>query len=110
MSEKRWKLHERKIAAKLGGARVPITGRSRGSAPDIAHALYAIECKSRQVLPGWIREAMAQAEASKRNGQRIAIAVLHEVNTRHDADLVVISLRDFTDWCGSVGLVEETPS
>lgn len=103
-----WKAVERKLAGRLGGQRVPITGRARGSAPDIAHAVYAIEVKHRRVLPTWIRTALAQAEASKRAPQRLAIAILHERCARHDDDLVVMSLRDFEEWCGPIGLVEES--
>ena len=105
--EKRWKRAERLIAGRLGGQRVPITGRQRGDVPDIQHPHYAIEVKTRQVFPGWIREAMAQAEAAKRDGQKLALSVLHEVGTRHDADLVVLSLRDFVSWMGPIVVADE---
>lgn len=102
-----WKAVERKLAGRLGGQRVPITGRARGSAPDIQHAVYAIEVKHRRVLPNWIRTALAQAEASKRAPQTLAIAILHECGTRHDRDLVVLSLKDFEDFNGPVGVEAE---
>lgn len=97
-----WKKVERAVAKKLGGERIPVTGRIRGSAPDIAHPVYAVEVKHRKCLPSWIRTAMAQAEASKRPPQRVAIAVLHECSTRHDSDIVLMSLRDFVSWCGPI--------
>ena len=61
------KASERFIAAALGGTRVPVTGRQRGSAPDIEHPLYAIECKRRSTtyaFPQWLVTAFKQADAS----------------------------------------------
>lgn len=52
------------MAAALGGVRVPVTGRQRGSAPDIAHETYAIEHKYGRVMSARMVEAMEQAEAS----------------------------------------------
>ncbi len=51
MSERAWKRTERAIAARLGGVRVPVSGRQRGDAPDIAHPTFAVEVKSRASLP-----------------------------------------------------------
>ncbi len=47
MGDKRWKATERKIAALLGGRRVPVSGRGRGDAPDIARPWLALEVKDR---------------------------------------------------------------
>ena len=52
----RWKEVERAVAAKLGGQRVPITGRQRGDAPDVQHPWLSIEVKHRKLLPGWLHE------------------------------------------------------
>jgi hypothetical protein len=97
VSEKPWKRTERKMAARLGGRRVPITGRSRGSTPDVNHEWLAIECKPRQSLPEWLHSAMAQAVASVR-GQQLPVVVLHETDQRHQNDYVVIKLSDFAAW------------
>ncbi|GIV58379.1 MAG: hypothetical protein KatS3mg042_1292 [Rhodothermaceae bacterium] len=99
MPEKTWKAVERKVAERLGGRRVPVTGRSRGDAPDVAHAWLSIEIKHRARLPAWIEDAMLQAEAAAREDQ-LPVAVLHERGRRHDEDLVVLRLRDFEAWFG----------
>jgi len=52
MADKRWKATERRIAALLGGRRVPVSGRGRGNAPDIAHPWLALEVKDRPVREG----------------------------------------------------------
>lgn len=50
-----WKTAERRIAAILGGRRVPVSGRGRGDGPDIAHPLLSIEVEDRASFPatGW---------------------------------------------------------
>lgn len=83
----------------LGGRRVPVTGRARGEAPDIAHRWLAVEVKHRRTLPGWLEGAMAQAEAAA-GGDQLAVVVLHEERKRHSEDLVVLRLGDFIDWFG----------
>ena len=93
-----WKRTERSIARRLGGERVPATGRARGSAPDIAHTYFAIEVKHRKTLPRWLLEAVDQAVKSARSGQ-LPVAILHEAGARHDGDLVVMRLEDFEEWC-----------
>ena len=54
MPDRRWKQTERKVAALLGGQRVPVSGRGRGDAPDIDHTWLAVEVKDRASLPAWL--------------------------------------------------------
>lgn len=92
-SRDRWKRTERRIAAELGGQRVPVTGRSRGDAPDIEHDRFSIEVKERQELPGWLRDAMAQAVAAA-TGDRIPVTILHERGQRYRDCYALIRLSD----------------
>src|SRR4051794_26094792 len=103
MSEAGWKRTERQIAGRLGGRRVPVTGRGRGDAPDVAHPALAVEVKHRRALPGWLRTALAQAAASARPGQ-VPIVVLHTAGVRHADDLVLLRLADFVAGYGATGL------
>jgi hypothetical protein len=95
MTNTAWKNTERRVAAILGGERVPVTGRQRGSAPDIAHPSLAIEVKHRAILPAWIRDAMDQAQASVR-GEQLPIVVLHQAGDRFASSFVVLELSDFS--------------
>lgn len=97
MPGKRWKATERRIAALLGGARVPVSGRGRGDAPDVRHPRLAVEVKDRATLPAWLLDALAQAEASAAPLQ-LPIAVLHAAGQRHDRALVVLRLGAFVEW------------
>lgn len=97
-----WKRTERKIATHLGGRRVPVTGRSRGDAPDIAHDWLSVEVKHRATLPGWLHDALRQAVASAQSADKLSVVVLHESGQRHTNDMVVLRLADFVDWFGAL--------
>jgi hypothetical protein len=58
VSDKTWKVHERRIEARLGGWRVGVTGTAT---PDVVTSQLAVECKHRATLPAWLAGAMAQA-------------------------------------------------
>lgn len=94
-----WKKAERRVAGILGGKRVPITGRTRGSTPDVEHSWLSIEVKHWAKLPGWILDALAQAEASVR-GNQLPVAILHEKGKRYDDSLIVMRLSEFKEWFG----------
>jgi hypothetical protein len=94
MTNPAWKRTERRIAAILGGRRVPITGRQRGDVPDVSHPLWSVEVKHRQTLPGWLCAAVEQSQAAAMPGQ-IPIAVIHEHGRPYAAALVVMTLDQF---------------
>lgn len=101
MSEKSWKRAERCIAAKLGGERVPITGRARGDVPDVQAGWCTVEVKTRRRLPLWLTEAVSQAEASAGDDQ-LPIVVLHEHGARYSDAVVCMRLADFVSWYGDI--------
>jgi hypothetical protein len=93
---KNWKTCERRIAELLGGRRVPVSGRTRGDAPDVAHERFSIEVKSRKTLPAWLLDALAQARAATKDG-RVPVAVLHQDGQQYRDALVVMRLADFVE-------------
>lgn len=96
MVDKAWKRAERRIAEYIGGERVPITGRQRGSAPDIEHAWLSVECKYRAKLPEWLHDAMRQADASRKQRQMPIVFLLEKGAKVGDA-YAVVRLSDFRD-------------
>jgi hypothetical protein len=94
-----WKATERKIAAVLGGRRIPVTGRARGDTPDVAHPWLAVEVKHWAQLPARVTAAMRQAEAAAHPGQ-LPIAVIHGAGERIQRALVVMRLGEFVEWFG----------
>jgi hypothetical protein len=95
MTDKLWKQHERATALALGGKRVPITGRQRGSAPDVEHNKLSIECKHRETIPQWIDNAMDQAEASIKNPEQVPIVVIHGKGRTRENDYVMLKMKHF---------------
>ena len=94
-----WKRIERKIAAYIGGKRVPVTGRTRGDAPDIEHELLVPEVKYRKKVPDWLKEAMDQAQQAKAPQEfKIPCAILVEHGQQAKDTLVVMRLKDVRDW------------
>lgn len=98
-----WKNAERKIASIVGGERVPVTGRQRGSAPDIEHPWLSLEVKHRKALPEWLLDAMRQAVASDKGGQ-LPMVVLHQKQMRYEDSVVLLRLSDFVEWFGNDGV------
>jgi len=94
-----WKAVEREIAKRLGGERVPVTGRQRGSAPDIEHPWLSVEVKHRKALPGWLLDAQAQADASAKPNQ-LPMVVLHQKQMQYDDSVIMFRLSDFMEWFG----------
>ncbi len=97
MSEARWKATERRVATELNGRRIPVSGRA--GRPDVDHRWLAPEVKSRKELPGWLLEAMRQAQGSAGPSQ-LPVVILHRVGDRYQHGLVVLTMQDFRDWFG----------
>lgn len=85
-NRQRGKECEREIAKILGGTRVGILGKE-----DISHSEYTIEVKSRKsfVAKKWMQQAI------KNNKDKVPLVVVHEANTPHKKDLVIINIEDF---------------
>lgn len=105
-----WKHIERWWAAQLGGKRVPVTGRQRGSAPDIAHDRYAIEVKYGRVMSARLRLGMAQARASAvcQPGHIPLLCITQTVAGQRDNEhYVMLSLADWQSLTGDGLEVQE---
>jgi hypothetical protein len=104
----RWKSVERAIAEHLGGQRVPVSGRTRGWAPDVQHSWLAIEVKSRKSMLLILAEMMDQAKKAavwaKKHGQgdKLPIGVYHVTGTRIENAYVFMRLGDFQEYFGDL--------
>ena len=79
-----WKNFERRVAAKLGGQRIPITGRE---CLDIDHPYLDIECKYRKSLPAWLfKDAWRQASS----GSGIPVIAVAEYNSSNISTITSI--------------------
>jgi hypothetical protein len=100
MADKTWKRTEREVAALIGGERVPITGRGRGSEPDVRHDIYSVEIKYRKALPDWMHDALDQAEKAKKRPDQLPIVIFREKGQRVSQAFVMLRLGEFQDWFG----------
>jgi hypothetical protein len=91
-----WKQAERRIAAILGGRRIPVSGRGLGDNPDIEHQSLSVEVKARASFPAWLEDALRQAECSARNG-KIPAVVLHQDRGKYPDALVLLRLSEFAE-------------
>ena len=94
-----WKTVERKVAALLGGKRLGPTGIPQ---PDVVTDWLVVECKHRNALPDWLRDAVTQARAQA-DDEHLAIVILHEKQMRYKDSLVVLRLGDWLEWFGGGG-------
>ena len=96
MRDETWKRVQRDVAKYLGGRRGGCTGEASPDVVDIPG--LAVEVKHRRSLPGWLLDALAQAEDHAGDGET-AVAVLHQHRQRIADSLVVLRLEDFvTVW------------
>ena len=91
-----WKAIERQWAERLDGKRVPITGRTRGDAPDVAHERWSIEVKAGRVMSMRLQEAVEQADASCKEGQT-PIVCITQTEGRGKPNENFVLMR-FDDW------------
>jgi len=95
-----WKARERAVALEFGGRRVPVTGRSRGDAPDVEHHWLCIEVKAWENLPERVHDALHQAEACA-VGDKLPIAVIVANGMATRDGMVVMRVKDFQSWFGN---------
>ncbi len=100
MANNTWKSVERRIAEKLGGERVPVSGRTGEAgmeSPDIEHALWSLEIKHRdqRSMPKWIEHSYDQALASMKEHHIAPVCILHTKNRRLDNAVVTMPLSYF---------------
>lgn len=87
--------------ALFSGQRVPITGRTRGSAPDIKsdHPIFSrlsFEVKHRKLLASWMHDAFKQATASIR-GEQFPVVLLHQKGKKYEESYVMMQVKDFIE-------------
>ena len=110
MHSNTWKGAETVWGELLGGQRVPVTGRARGHAPDVAHERYAIEIKkvghgkrnpylTSKMLDAYDQAVKAGRELFAKDGRpRAPIVGIERTNdSRRIERYVLISLEDFVD-------------
>ena len=93
MSDKPWKVTERRVAKMAKGKRNPVgTGLC-----DVASEWLVIEVKHREKLPKWIADDLDKARRKAQVGQ-LGLVLLHQKYS-HD-DVIIMARSDFENWFG----------
>lgn len=100
-----WKAAERRVAADLGGRRVPVTGIDRDGA-DVVTSMFHVQIKLRKALPAWLWDWLNGIRYDAlMNGVgepgKIGILILKRPRERDTEALVVMSYGDFVDLHGT---------
>ena len=101
MPDKSWKAFERRLAKRLGGKRIPVTGERDGADVDAGPFVY--QAKLRRGLPSYLREWLRGiVAAGERSGGATGVVVWKAPNARDDDAVVVLRLKDWQDLHGDV--------
>ena len=101
---KSWKAFELRIAKRLGGKRIPVTGERAGA--DVKAGHFRIQAKLGYHEPGYLRKWLqgivgsADLEEKSTGTALLGMVVWKPKGVADDEALVVLRLRDFTDWFG----------
>lgn len=95
-----WKGAERRIAADLGGQRIPVTGIDRHGA-DVVTPLFDVQVKLRKSLPEWLWTWLEGITFNAKPRGRVGILVLKKPRQADADGLVVMSYSDFCDLHGT---------
>ena len=87
-----WKASERRIAEILGGERVPVTGRERGSAPDVEHPAFAIEHKYGKVLSTRFQTAIEQAQAAAEGTDKLPLVTFEHARGGNVGNIIGVTM------------------
>jgi len=74
--DKNWKRFERRVALRTGGERIPVSDRR--TPLDVKHPYLGIECKHREKISKFLKDALSQAEAGSVEESLIPTVVLGE--------------------------------
>ena len=96
-----WKAAERRVAADLGGSRIPVTGIDRDGA-DVITPLFHCQVKLRKCLPAWLWGWVSGIRSDAQPKGKIGLLILKLPRQRDTEGLVVMSYGDFIDLCGKV--------
>lgn len=96
-----WKAAERRVAADLGGYRVPVTGIDRDGA-DVRTPLFSVQVKLRKSLPEWLWDWLGGICGSAKIEGRIGVLILKRPRQRDSEGLVVMRYGDFVDCFGRI--------
>lgn len=96
MPDRAWKAFERRVATRLRGCRIPVTGERAGV--DVDAGMFCYQVKLGRRMPAYLRQwldGIATARATQ-----IGAVVWKPLYARDEDAVVVLRLRDWQDLHG----------
>ena len=93
MADKSWKAFERRLARRVGGRRIPVTGERDGV--DVAAGPFVYQAKLRSGLPSYLREWLRGIVAAGERVNAVGVVVWKASHARDDDAVVVLRLKDW---------------
>jgi hypothetical protein len=95
--DRSWKRAERRIAARLDGRRIPVTGERDGA--DVVTATLCVQVKHGRRRPAFLRAWLDGIVGTAIRAERIGVIVWQARGERTDEAIVLVRLRDFEALC-----------
>ena len=100
MSDTSWKAFERRVAKRVGGRRIPVTGERDGA--DVIGGPFVYQAKLRRGMPSYLRTWLQGiTDAGERSGGATGVVVWKAPGGRDDDAVVLLRLKDWQDWHGA---------
>jgi hypothetical protein len=96
-----WKRRERQIAGRLGGQRLPVSGRGKDE-PDAETPLLCIQSKHGRNRPSYLSAWVQGICRVADERQKVGLVVWSTMRERGDDALVILRLKDFEALHGRV--------
>ena len=106
MADKSWKKFERRLARRVGGRRIPVTGE-RDGADVIVDKAFSYQCKLRRGMPSYLRDWLRGIVAAGERSGTTGVVVWKAPREKDDDAIVVLRL---LDWQKLHGPDKEKPA
>lgn len=95
MSDTAWKAYERRVAALLGGKRIPVTGEREGA--DVESVLALGQCKKRKRMPEYLFSWLDGIRRRAKDKGKLGIVVMQRPGRLDLESVVIMRFDDFLD-------------
>ena len=106
MADRSWKAFERRLARRVGGRRIPVTGE-RAGADVIADGAFCYQAKLRRGMPSYLRDWLRGIVAAGERSGTTGVVVWKAPRALDDEAVVVLRL---LDWQKLHGPDKEKPA
>ena len=101
MADKSWKAFERRLARRMGGKRIPVTGE-RDGADVVGGGPFVYQAKLRKGVPSYLRDWLRGIVAAGERCGSTGVVVWKQPGGRDDDALVLLRLKDWQSWHGDI--------